>query len=362
MALPFLLIPAAIALGALGAKKGYDGYQKNSRANEIVDDAKNLYHDAKDAFDGVEQEANKSLEAVGNTQLKIGKKINEFKKLADKLIKELDKSSNKDFKISIPKHELDKVDDFGFTAVGVIGTLTGAGAAGAAAGFAVYGGVMALGAASTGTVISTLSGVAATNATLAAIGGGSLATGGLGMAGGTAILGGAVAAPVLLVAGWAYDKHGEASLNNAHKAAKEAEEAVHKLSESTLLLNDVVNYSNKINNSLNNLFNKFKLYYLELKDLNDKASSLDNKSYKEYIISQRNEIIEKVENGYMLASIMVDIIKTPIFKMKVDKNNQTITENNTPILETDLNGNKQVNKNNLLSTLKQADDKISNLF
>ena len=61
MALPFLLIPAAIALGALGAKKGYDGHQKKSRANEIVDDAKNLYDDTKNTFDGVEKEANKSL-------------------------------------------------------------------------------------------------------------------------------------------------------------------------------------------------------------------------------------------------------------------------------------------------------------
>jgi hypothetical protein len=42
---------------------------------------------------------------------------------------------------------------------------------------------MMLGAASSGTAISSLAGAAATNATLAAIGGGSLAAGGLGMAG-----------------------------------------------------------------------------------------------------------------------------------------------------------------------------------
>jgi hypothetical protein len=45
-------------------------------------------------------------------------------------------------------------------------------------GWAVYGGVMQLGAASTGTLISSLSGAAATNATLAWLGGGSLAAGG----------------------------------------------------------------------------------------------------------------------------------------------------------------------------------------
>lgn len=55
------------------------------------------------------------------------------------------------------------------------------------------------GAASTGTAISSLGGVAATNATLAWFGGGSLAAGGLGMAGGAWVIGGLVAAPVLAV-------------------------------------------------------------------------------------------------------------------------------------------------------------------
>ena len=49
--------------------------------------------------------------------------------------------------------------------------------------------VMAFGAASTGTAISSLSGAAATNATLAWLGGGSLAAGGGGMAAGSAVLG-----------------------------------------------------------------------------------------------------------------------------------------------------------------------------
>ena len=51
--------------------------------------------------------------------------------------------------------------------------------------------------ASTGAAISGLSGAAATSATLAAIGGGSLAAGGFGIAGGTAMLTGIVALPVI---------------------------------------------------------------------------------------------------------------------------------------------------------------------
>ena len=48
--------------------------------------------------------------------------------------------------------------------------------------------VASLGTASTGTAISTLSGAAATKATLAWLGGGTLAAGGLGVAGGAVVL------------------------------------------------------------------------------------------------------------------------------------------------------------------------------
>lgn len=53
---------------------------------------------------------------------------------------------------------------------------------------ATLGGTGLLGAASTGTAISTLSGAALTNASLAALGGGSLAAGGAGIAGGTMVV------------------------------------------------------------------------------------------------------------------------------------------------------------------------------
>ena len=72
---------------------------------------------------------------------------------------------------------------------------------GALVGMATYGGATMFATASTGTAISTLSGVAATNATLAWFGGGALSAGGLGMAGGTVVLGGIVAGPVLAVGG-----------------------------------------------------------------------------------------------------------------------------------------------------------------
>lgn len=62
-------------------------------------------------------------------------------------------------------------------------------------------GVSALASASTGTAIASLSGAAATNATLAWLGGGSLAVGGGGMAAGSAVLGLVAAAPAAFIGG-----------------------------------------------------------------------------------------------------------------------------------------------------------------
>ena len=78
--------------------------------------------------------------------------------------------------------------------------------------------VGALGSASTGAAISGLSGVAATNATLAWFGGGALAAGGAGVSGGMAVLGGIVAVPLVAIASY-----------STHKKAAELEEEKIKL-------------------------------------------------------------------------------------------------------------------------------------
>lgn len=78
--------------------------------------------------------------------------------------------------------------------------VAGSAVASAGASAATYAAVGAFATASTGTAISGLSGAAASSATLAWLGGGSLAAGGGGVAAGTAVLAGIFAAPVVLTA------------------------------------------------------------------------------------------------------------------------------------------------------------------
>ncbi|GAA4840547.1 hypothetical protein GCM10023201_33210 [Actinomycetospora corticicola] len=97
------------------------------------------------------------------------------------------------------------------------GSGSGAGA-GAGAGATAYTAVGAFGAASTGTPIATLSGAAAGNATLAFLGGGSLATGGGGIALGTAVLSGVVAVPAVLVGAGVLTALGRRDLRSQYEA------------------------------------------------------------------------------------------------------------------------------------------------
>lgn len=81
---------------------------------------------------------------------------------------------------------------------GAGGAVAGA-AVGSAAAYGAFVAAVSFGTASTGAAISGLFGVAATNAALALLGGGTLAAGGAGVAGGTMVLAGIVAAPTAIL-------------------------------------------------------------------------------------------------------------------------------------------------------------------
>lgn len=363
MPLPLIIGVAALATAAFGAKKGYDGYQKHSEADDIVKEAKSRYDRKRNSFDGKEKETTLALDLLGKKELEIGQSIGEFKTLADALLKQLNSGRKNKLDISIPKHKLQKIEDYSYTAVGVMGTAMGAGAAGAAAGFAIYGGVMALGAASTGTAISALSGAAATKATLAALGGGSLATGGLGIAGGTAILGAAVAAPVLAIAGWAYDSHGEEALRNARKANGEVNVAIEKMDRASQQLEDTIDYSQKIKRSLNSIFSQFEKYFDELKHINAFIEDISGRNVDVNYEMDKigNNAIRVIKNGYELACILVDVITTPLFKLKKINDEVVRNRNGVPEMEKDADGSMIINRGELDGALQNAKDKANDI-
>lgn len=350
MSLPIIIGIASLATAAYGAKKGYDGYQKHSEADEIVEQAQYRYDNKKSIFDDQEKETSLCLEMLGKEELQIGKNIGEFKILADELLQQLNIGRQNKLEINIPQHELQKIENYSYTATGVLGTVAGAAAAGAAAGFAVYGGVMALGAASTGTAISSLAGAAATNATLAALGGGSLATGGLGMAGGIVILRAAVAAPVLAIAGWAYDSHGDEALRNARKVRNEVNEAIEKLDRAINQLNKTSQYAQNINDTLSKIYGQFNEYFDILRHIDRLVSNRG----KAEIEKLSGELVQTISNGYTLASILVNVITTPIFKLKKVNGEIMKDAKGIPVMEKDADDSMILNIEELDKALIDA--------
>ncbi|MBP0622905.1 chemotaxis protein [Cupriavidus consociatus] len=363
MPLPLIIGAAALVTAAYGAKKGYDGYQKHSEADEIVKDAKARYERKKSAVDTQEEKTTLALDLLGKKELEIGKSIGEFKTLADKLLQQLNAGRENKLNISIPKHELQKIENYSYTAVSVLGTAVGAGAAGAAVGFAVYGGVMALGAASTGTAISALSGVAATNATLAALGGGALSAGGLGMAGGTAILGAAVAAPVLAIAGWAYNSHGEEALKNARKANDEVTRAVEKLMKASEQLAKTEDYARNIRGELTKIFGQFQQYFDTLKGINSFIEDIKgrNVDVEAEVEKLGHDILRVIENGFALAAILVNLIIVPIFRPTKINGKVMHNKDGVPEMEKDADGSMILNDTELDLALRQAASKAESI-
>ena len=107
-------------------------------------------------------------------------------------------------------------------------------------------GVVSLATASTGTAISGLTGIAATNATLAWLGGGALAAGGGGMALGAVMLNVAVIGPTLLVAGITVKNRGTKARTEAEKHRTDVDIEVAQLDARDQLLRTVQSRVNEI--------------------------------------------------------------------------------------------------------------------
>ncbi|MFU2058512.1 chemotaxis protein [Avibacterium volantium] len=352
MPLPFILAGAAVAAVAAGAKKGYDGYQDSSKADDIIDREKRRYENAEENFKEQEKSMGKSLDKLGQLQLSIGEDFSKFDTLAKSLLEKLSQyQETKDLQINIPKHQLDKIQGVALSATVYLGQIAGSAAMGAGAAYAVYGGVMALAAASTGTPIAALSGAAAYNATMAAIGGGSLAAGGLGMAGGAAILSGVVAAPIALVAGFAYANHAEKKLENAKEYSYAVNQAILSMESANQYFEDTQYYVNKIYDELSRVYKIFKRYFQDLKNMDTLVRNGAD------VTAIGEPIIRITQNGYALASILTDVITTPLFKAKKQDNGELVKdENNTIVFKTDSKGMKIINKIEIDESLAKSKD------
>lgn len=173
---------------------GVTAYNERKEAIEKKKESERILSATQKRIDEVRFLANNRLETYGIAKCEILKTtVGRFIKIVSQLknsvkVKEYDLSMN----LSLKEHDFMEMESVEMNASNALKTaaVSGSFATIAACGVPsmVTGAVTALASASTGTAISSLSGVAATNATMAWLGGGSIAAGGGGMAAGAAVL------------------------------------------------------------------------------------------------------------------------------------------------------------------------------
>ena len=228
MPLPIVFIGIAAATGAAGAGAAVKAGVDHNTTKKINSNTEERIVHAAVHLEELRRQCGEALKNLGREKVQV---------LSGSLLPFVDafaKLKNVDFtdssgllelsKLRIDRASFEKVgpqEHFGVSlAGGSLAGLTG----GALAAFGAYSAASTFAVASTGTAISSLSGAAATNATLAFFGGGSLASGGLGMAGGTAVWGGLVAGPALLVMGVIVGAKVGKDLEEAKRYAAQADE------------------------------------------------------------------------------------------------------------------------------------------
>lgn len=234
MPIPFLVAGAALLAGGYGVKKGLDAKEKFDEAKSISSSAQRRYKKAQDELVDDREATNGMLEDFGRYKVEVF--MTSIQALVDVLSRVKNASSElSDVSALITTEEMAAIKQKVVEAMEVHHAATGLSAGLATAG-GVYAAVGALGTASTGASIAGLSGAAATNATLAWLGGGAVAAGGGGVAVGTAVLGGLVAAPALLIGGLVMDSKAQEQLTAAHEFVAKVESTIAEIDKTRTLM------------------------------------------------------------------------------------------------------------------------------
>ena len=249
MPIPLLIAGAATVAGTAGVVKGAKAVKNLEEAKKLIEEASQMVSESHSRFESQKQRTSSILKNLGEIKLDAWSEDMEDFVMEFGYFKNVKMDRNKALKspqikmIESPQQMYVDMYNGALSANEMLKIGSASLGAGAVIGVAAYGGAMLFAKASTGTAISALSGAAATNATLAWFGGGSLATGGLGMLGGKLMLGGIVVAPVVAVAGFVMEAKSKEKLANARMVYAEAQESAEKMNIMTSYMKGIADVS-----------------------------------------------------------------------------------------------------------------------
>lgn len=320
MPLPLILGGAAAIAGAVGVGSAVHGGVKMKQANDTMKFADQKHKENIAHFEKQNKVTTEAMDRLGKKELEI---LDSFKKFADIFERIQNRPEFKAYSkenVDIPAYNGEELKQVSVGAGVLLGGLGGA-AVGTAGGFAAAGAttaaVMALGTASTGTAIASLSGVAATNATLAALGGGAIAAGGGGMALGTTILGATTLGVGILVGGIIFNVTGS-------KLSDKADEAFAQMKKAEGEINKICAYLTKLRSAEDafekSLLTVSRIYDRHLVKLGDLIVINGKTDWNEFTDAEK----KMTENTVLLVGLLYNMCKVQLVHQTANKSETNI--------------------------------------
>ena len=260
-AIPVVLKGAGILLGLAGMYKAKNGYDKRAAASKKVKKAQKRDKRNVAEFNAAKDVAVGTMDALGKLEMQIICSFDEFSKIMEAIQNPPKFTTILGDRIKLPELTIEKIKDAAAGANVIWGGIGGV-AAGTFAAFAASGAVTAttaaLGSTAAGVAISGLHGVAATNATLALLGGGTLAAGGGGVAVGSMVLSFATFGLGLLIGGCIFSSTADKYVEQADEVHSAMLQNERKLSKLCGFLRELNSHGLRYINVLNWVYAKYR--------------------------------------------------------------------------------------------------------
>ena len=310
--IPIILGAAALITAGVGVAAGVDGVSKMEEAKKLGNTAQKRYERKRQSIENTLQTTQDLAGEYGQLQIQVKlQTIGRFVAFIERIGQQTSQGDMKFLEglegVSLQQLQEYKTATFeaarfaagGFTAVG----------AAYAAGQGTVALVGLFGTASTGAAIGGLSGAAAWNATLAWLGGGSLAAGGGGMALGTLVLGGIAVGPALMIGGFVLGGQGEKALTEARRYEAKANTEMANLDAFEDFLGQIQRRITELK--------------ALLKDLNNRAiEGLAELESKPFV---RERDAAKFQQVALLIKALAEIMKTPVLDNEGNLNQEPAT-------------------------------------
>lgn len=312
--IPIILGAAALASAAFGAKKGSEGIGNMNQAKKICKRALERYKYTVSQLKAEEEVTNKLAKEYGQLQIDVKMRtIGRFVAFLERIgqrasLSDMQFLEGLDISVQqFQEYKATVIEAHEWAKGGVSAAVAGAAAASGAATIARSIGTVTVtrffGLWATEVGISQLGGAAARSATVAWLGGSSMAVGGF-------VMGGITLGPALMVGGFQLAGKGEEALTKAREYEAKINTEIATIAAAKDLVGQVKRRITELNNLVESLNNYAVIALNEMESL----SSFDNK-----------RDASKFQQVALLVKALAEIIKTPILDNQGDLNPATAT-------------------------------------